>query len=211
MNTLIRLTTVLLLSAHGCTAFASTLSTDDENREFLSQQESFSQQLRHQDRTPLRERLEQQVRQNPLSASDASFIGGLEQSQREAQPEKQVRGALYFVSFSIQPAGLKRMLAEAHRYSIPATLRGMVGNDMKTTAEAVMSLVKDGSTSGVQIDPSQYRQFGISSVPALVVYCEAGHDVIRGNLHLKQALEKVVEKGSCTREAQQLLNKGEDK
>ncbi|MDH1321580.1 type-F conjugative transfer system pilin assembly protein TrbC, partial [Enterobacter bugandensis] len=52
-------------------------------------------------------------------------------------------------------------------------------------------------------------EYGITSVPSLVVYCEAGHDVIRGNLHLKQALEKVVEKGECRDEAQQLLSKGE--
>lgn len=209
MNTLIRLTTVLLLSARCCTAFASVPATTDANREFIHQQESFSELLRNQDNAPLREKLEQQVRQNPLSASDSAFIGGLQQSQREVQPEKPTRGALYFVSFSIPPEALKRMLGEARRYNIPATLRGMVGNDMKTTAEAVISLVQDGATSGVQIDPTQYRQFGISSVPALVVYCGAGHDVVRGNLHLKQALEKMVEKGVCAQDAQQLLNKGD--
>ena len=101
------------------------------------------------------------------------------------------------------------MLTEARRYDIPATLRGMVNNDMKTTATAVMALVQDGSASGVAIDPTRFREYGITSVPSLVVYCEAGHDVIRGNLHLKQALEKVVGKGECRDEAQQLLNKGD--
>ncbi len=31
------------------------------------------------------------------------------------------------------------MLGETRHYSIPATLRGMVNNDLKTTAEAVLS------------------------------------------------------------------------
>lgn len=208
MKTVTALTAVLLLSAHGCAAQASAT---DENREFIRQQESFSQQLRKQDNSPLREMLEQQVRQNPLSENDSRFIGELKQSQREDQQKPPARGALYFVSFSIPPTGLKRMLAEARKYSIPATLRGMVKNDMKTTAEAVQALVKDGATSGVQIDPTQYRKFGITSVPALVVYCEAGHDVIRGNLHLKQALEKVVDKGECKEEARELLNQGGQK
>jgi conjugal transfer pilus assembly protein TrbC len=153
--------------------------------------------------------LEQQVRQNPLSADDARFIGELKQRQREDQQDKPTHGALYFVSFAIPQAGLKRMLTEARRYDIPATLRGMVNNDMKTTATAVMALVQDGSASGVAIDPTRFREYGITSVPSLVVYCEAGHDVIRGNLHLKQALEKVVGKGECRDEAQQLLNKGD--
>lgn len=208
MKTVTALTAVLLLSAHCC---AAQTSATDENREFIRQQESFSQTLRKQDNAPLREMLEQQIRQNPLSENDSRFIGELKQSQRESQQEQPARGALYFVSFSIPPTGLKRMLAEARQYSIPATLRGMVKNDMKTTAEAVQALVKDGATSGVQIDPTQYRKFSITSVPSLVVFCEAGHDVIRGNLHLKHALEKVMDKGECKEEARELLNQGGSK
>ncbi|MRT06046.1 type-F conjugative transfer system pilin assembly protein TrbC [Ewingella americana] len=208
MKTMSGLTVALLLSAHCCTLLAN--EADDAHRDFIRQQESFSQQLRNQDNAPLRHMLEQQIRQNSLSENNSRFIADLEQNQRDANQEKPARGALYFVSFSIPPTGLKRMLAEASHYSIPATLRGMVSNDMKTTAEAVMELVKDGSTSGVAIDPMRYRQFGITSVPALVVYCETGHDVIRGNLQLKQALGKVVEKGECKEEAQRLLDKGED-
>ncbi len=137
------------------------------------------------------------MRQNPLSADDARFIGELKQRQREDQQDKPTHGALYFVSFAIPQAGLKRMLTEARRYDIPATLRGMVNNDMKTTATAVMALFRTGSASGVAIDPTRFREYGITSVPSTVVYCEAGHDVIRGNLHLKQALEKVVGRASA--------------
>ncbi len=42
------------------------------------------------------------------------------------------------------------MLSETGHYGIPATLRGMVNNDLKTTAESVLLLVKDGATDGVQ-------------------------------------------------------------
>jgi conjugal transfer pilus assembly protein TrbC len=199
MKTLSGLTAALLLSAYCCTALAS--GADEANRDFIRQQESFSQQLRGQDNTPLR--------QNPLSADDARFIGELK--QRQDLQDKPTHGALYFVSFAIPQTGLKRMLTEARRFDIPATLRGMVNNDMKTTATAVTGLVQDGSASGVAIDPTRFREYGITSVPSLVVYCESGHDVIRGNLHLKQALEKVAEKGECRGEAQQLLNKGESR
>jgi hypothetical protein len=44
------------------------------------------------------------------------------------------------------------MLHETRQYGIPATLRGLINNDMKTTTDAVMQLVKDGVTDGVQID-----------------------------------------------------------
>ena len=52
MKTLSGLTAALLLSAYCCTALAS--GADEANREFIRQQESFSQQLRGQDNAPLR-------------------------------------------------------------------------------------------------------------------------------------------------------------
>lgn len=116
-----------------------------------------------------------------------------------------VADALYFVSFSIPEEGLKRMLGETRHYGIPATLRGMVNNDLKTTAEAVLSLVKDGATDGVQIDPTLFSQYGIRSVPALVVFCSQGYDIIRGNLRVGQALEKVAATGDCRQVAHDLL------
>jgi conjugal transfer pilus assembly protein TrbC len=57
------------------------------------------------------------------------------------------------------------MLHETRQYGIPATLRGLINNDMKTTTDAVMQLVKDGVTDGVQIDPTLYAQYNIRSVP----------------------------------------------
>ena len=208
MKTLSGVTAALLLSAYCCTALAS--GADDVNRDFIRQQESFSQQLRGLDNTLLRQMLEQQVSQNPLSADDTRFIGQLKQRQREDLQDKPTHGALYFVSFAIPQTGLKHMLTEARRYDIPAILRGMVNNDMKTTATSVMALVQDGSASGVAIDPTRFREYGIASVPSLVVYCEAGHDVIRGNLHLKQALEKVAATGDCRQVAQGLLDSAGD-
>ncbi|HHE2565423.1 TPA: type-F conjugative transfer system pilin assembly protein TrbC, partial [Escherichia coli] len=145
-----------------------------ENRQFLKQQETLSQQLREKPDTQLQAWAEQQVRANPLQRSDNHFLDELVRKQQASQDGKPRQGALYFVSFSIPEEGLKRMLGETRHYGIPATLRGMVNNDLKTTAEAVLSLVKDGATDGVQIDPTLFSQYGIRSVPALVVFCSQG-------------------------------------
>ena len=69
-----------------------------------------------------------------------------------------------------------------------------------------LALVKDGVTDGVQIDPTLYTQYGIRSVPSLVVRCQAGYDVVRGNIHVKQALEKVAQTGDCAQVARQILD-----
>ncbi|MFU8628592.1 type-F conjugative transfer system pilin assembly protein TrbC, partial [Raoultella ornithinolytica] len=50
-----------------------------------------------------------------------------------------------------------------------------------------------------------YTQYNIRSVPALVVRCQAGFDVVHGNIRLKQALEKVAEKGDCAQTARHML------
>ncbi|EGY9892211.1 type-F conjugative transfer system pilin assembly protein TrbC, partial [Escherichia coli] len=141
---LFALTAGLFISAH-----ASENVNTPENRQFLKQQETLSQQLREKPDTQLQAWAEQQVRANPLQHADNQFLDELVRKQQAAQKDKPQQGAVYFVSFSIPEEGLKRMLGETRHYGIPATLRGMVNNDLKTTAEAVLSLVKDGATDGV--------------------------------------------------------------
>lgn len=179
------------------------------DREWLNQQENISEQLRNKPQPEMENWLKQQMQNNSLNAQDRSFIHKLaQQQQQQAGQNKPDTGAIYFVSFSIPKEGLQRILAETRRYGIPATLRGLVNNDMKQTVDAVSPLVQNGATEGIQIDPTLYSQYGITSVPALVVRCDKGFDVIRGNLKLAQALQKIVNDGDCGDVVQQLLDRG---
>ncbi|EAA5922524.1 type-F conjugative transfer system pilin assembly protein TrbC [Salmonella enterica subsp. enterica serovar Teko] len=202
---------VLISLALLLTSGAGMASDHTENRQFFKEQENLSQQRRDNPDRPLQSWAEQQVRNNPLTQSDRGFLDDLVQKQQVTGKEKTREGAFYFVSFSIPEEGLRRMLGETRRYGIPATLRGMVDNDLKTTADAVQSLVKDGVTEGVQIDPTLFTEYGIRSVPALVVYCGQGYDVIRGNLRVKTALEKVAATGDCRQVARGVLDGAGDK
>lgn len=195
---------MVMLLLTGRAVLAETSSVTD--REWLKQQENLSEQLRQHPDKQLQQELEAQINRNPLPKSDRQFIDNLVSQQKAANQEKPAEGALYFVSFSIPEEGLKRMLHETRQYGIPATLRGLVNNDMKTTTDAVLQLVKDGVTDGVQIDPTLYTQYGIRSVPSLVVRCQAGYDVVRGNIHVKPALEKVAQTGDCAQVARQMLD-----
>lgn len=193
---------MLLLTVRAVLAETSSVT----DREWLKQQENLSEQLRQHPDKQLQQELEAQINRNPLPKSDRQFIDNLVSQQKAANQEKPAEGALYFVSFSIPEEGLKRMLHETRQYGIPATLRGLVNNDMRTTTDAVLQLVKDGVTDGVQIDPTLYTQYGIRSVPSLVVRCQVGYDVVRGNIHVKQALEKVAQTGDCAQVARQMLD-----
>ncbi|CAB5681230.1 conjugal transfer pilus assembly protein TrbC [Serratia marcescens] len=176
----------------------------DSNRAWLREQEKRSADL-HQN-TSVPEFLRNQPPRS-LAQDDQSFIDQLAAKQRQDAAELPAEGALYFVSFAIPEEGMRRMLQEARRFGIPATLRGMVNGDMRETVQRVQKLVEAGGIDGVQIDPQPYTQFGITAVPALVVRCAAGFDVVRGNLLMAQALKKVAKDGDCAAAAQALLDK----
>lgn len=126
-------------------------------------------------------------------------------AQTSTMGDKDTFPAIYFVSLGIPREGLLPMLKDARRYNIPPTLRGLVNNDMRQTAAAMFELSKEDKDAGVQIDPTLFTQYNITTVPALVVTCPGHHDVIRGSLPLKAALEKVAENGDCAATARQLL------
>lgn len=149
----------------------------------------------------------------PMQAQDQPFIDAMQQRQQQqgSGEIKPVAKALYFVSFSIPIEGLKRMVHDADQYPIPVTLRGLVNNDLRQTANAVLSLVKEGKRGGVQIDPVSFRTYGITAVPALVVTCKEHFDRVAGNIRLTAALKKVAESGQCAQTAQALLKTAADR
>ena len=97
---LFALTAGLFISVH-----ASENVNTTENRQFLKQQETLSQQLREKPDTQLQAWAEQQVRANPLQHSDNQFLDELVRKQQASQDGKPRQGALYFVSFSIPEEG----------------------------------------------------------------------------------------------------------
>jgi len=146
----------------------------------------------------------------PLPAEQQALISRLQgdiasQQAARASGEKRTFPAMYFVSLGLPREGLLPMLKEANRYGVPATLRGLVNNDLRQTASAMFELAKEDKNIGVQIDPTLYTEYHITTIPALVVTCPGRFDVIRGSLPLKQALEKVAEKGDCAATAKQIL------
>nr|WP_250855121.1 TrbC family F-type conjugative pilus assembly protein [Escherichia coli] len=83
-------------------------------------------------------------------------------------------------------------------------------NDFRKTAEAVFRITREKNTGGVQIDPMQFAKYGITSVfTALVVTCGERYDLIRGNIRLKAALERVAKEGECAPVAEAILRESE--
>lgn len=202
-----RLTTGLcscvLLSITSATfAFGADI---DGNRQWLREQEKYGADLHKNAQVP--SFLNNQTTP-ALPQADQSFIDRLVEKKRKDAAAPPAQGALYLVSFSIPEEGLKRMLHESKRFAIPATLRGMVNNDMRETVSRVQALVTDGQADGVQIDPQPFQTYGITAVPALIVRCDAGADIVLGNLRIESALRKMAKDGDCATTAQKILEAG---
>lgn len=148
------------------------------------------------------------------AAKDKAWIDSLLAKQPQAQQQvadaakaqtAQETPFIYFVSFSIPEAGLKQMVPEATQLGIPSLINGLIDNDFRKTASAVFELTKDSGEGGVQIDPKTFAQYGITQVPALVVRCEQGFDVMYGNIRLISAIERIASSGDCHQVAQDWL------
>ncbi|WP_337048237.1 type-F conjugative transfer system pilin assembly protein TrbC [Serratia liquefaciens] len=213
INNALLLTAMLgcLSASVSATHVANTTAADvaaqgNDNRDWLREQEKRSFDLHKNTATPAF------LHNAPPRASaldDQGFIDQLVEKRRQAAANSQpAENALYFVSFSIPPEGLKLMLQETRRFGIPATVRGLINNNLRETVQRVQALVQGGGADGVQIDPMPFREYGIAAVPVLVVRCEKGLDVVRGNLRIEEGLKRIAKEGDCAAMAKKLLEQG---
>lgn len=179
----------------------------------LASQDSaaFIESLRDQDDVRRRQANVPEFLQQPAPGKhrDAWIQGLSRQSQTASRRRKPALRALYFVSFSIPEEGLIRMLPEARALGIPALVNGLIDNDFRKTANAVFRVAREKNSGGVQIDPTQFAKYGITTVPALVVTCGQKYDVIRGNIRLKAALARIAKEGECASVAEAILRESE--
>lgn len=197
---LIPLLTVCGLMFCTLTAASEQTTISAQDRDWMKQQQASLQEFQ--------DAMRGQSMQLPAAQQnrvDTLQRGIAQQQAAQGNGDKPAFPAIYFVSLGIPKEGLLPMLQDAHRYGIPATLRGLINNDMRQTASMMFELSKEDKNIGVQIDPTLYSDYGIKAVPALVVTCPGHSDVIRGSLPLKQALEKIAGQGDCALTAKKLL------
>ncbi|HDX8940548.1 TPA: type-F conjugative transfer system pilin assembly protein TrbC [Klebsiella michiganensis] len=159
----------------------------------------------------------QQLQQRKTPEPDSDFMATLTQRQQAALSQLEMRGqgerppegeAYYFLSFSLPDEALGRLIDQASRYAIPATIRGLIDNNMQKTTAKMFDLVKETNRGGLSVDPEAFGRYGITAVPALVVRCGNTFDVVYGDISLKGLLKKVSEEGECRKTAKAYLKKG---
>lgn len=133
-----------------------------------------------------------------ILATSFSVNAEMQYIQNEYPPiENKENEWAYFVSFSIPEKQLVLLIKDAEQKGIPVYIRGLLHNDMKRTANAVLYLAQKYNVQGVLIDPIRFENYNIELVPALVKKCGEKFDVISGNIELNQAQTLINSKGEC--------------
>ena len=111
---------------------------------------------------------------------------------------------LIFVSFSMPKESIKGWIFQARKIGAAVYIRGLVNNSFKDTTKAVLELVQD-QPGGLLIDPTVFKKYSITQVPAVVVTNSDSFDVIYGDVTLNYALERL-SKNSYANDQQLLLD-----
>ncbi|WP_058532917.1 type-F conjugative transfer system pilin assembly protein TrbC [Legionella saoudiensis] len=114
-----------------------------------------------------------------------------------------------YVSFSMPKQLLIETLQESVQLNIPVYLNGLHQDSMEKTVRKIMSLTQRVPNLNLQIDPTAFERYSITSVPALVVDNGKKFDVIYGNLSLAKGLERIALQGVSGLSLKQLRGRDE--
>lgn len=160
----------------------------------------------------------------------ALLDAGDQETGSNGEGAERYEGGRLFVlaSFSITRTSLRQLMEEARLYGIPVVFRGFVNSSVYDTQAAIIETFGSlEDAEGFVIDPTVFKRFRVASVPQLIGagssldQCETpgcvddpvpAHDVVRGNVPLKFALELMAERGAhASTAAQDALRSAQSK
>lgn len=146
-----------------------------------------------------------------FSGLEAGDLFGVDVDAEAFGPARGDEGIVYVaVSFSMEPAALRALAAEAQRAGAVMVVRGLVGGSAARTLKVARTTFDEASAAGLAVDPQVFRAFDVERVPTFIAAaapiepCEGGvdctspapaHDRLSGNLSLAEALRLLAAMG----------------
>ncbi len=78
-------------------------------------------------------------------------------------------GLFILVSFSMPPASIDRLADQAAKAGATLVLRGVIDDSLRKTMDAASEFIKRHPGVQFQIDPTLFRRFNVTQVPAFVL------------------------------------------
>lgn len=140
------------------------------------------------------------------SASGMDFDGLVSRAGEMAQQHEQGPQLIAFVSFSVPPAALRRIVEDVSAVGGAVVFRGLPQNSVKAFQTQLLEILGTRqSAASIGVDPRLFRAFDVQRVPEFVVVstgfdlCDGfecrsvvpPHDRLSGNVSLRYALEMV--------------------
>ena len=110
-----------------------------------------------------------------------------------------------FATLGLKKNHLKALIEDAKRFNGVVVIRGLKNNSFKETIDYLSSILKK-EHEGVQIDPTLFRKYNVTSVPAFVLATTDQFDLLRGNVTARFALSKMQTHGKLSAAAKKRLN-----
>jgi len=144
------------------------------------------------------------------SMGDKDFDQDLRESVLKPRPLLQI-----FVSSSMSRESLKSYVREAHRYNGVLVFRGLPQGSFRKITDLVMDISDEQYPVAMQIDDEAFAQFGIKTVPTIVLTVPASmfseqtarekFDKVTGHITIKAALETFAAQGDLSVNAKERL------
>ena len=127
------------------------------------------------------------------------LVSGTLSKDRDERKDK----VLYFVSFSMPEDSLKKAVEQAEKAGAILVLRGLKGESLVNTAQAIKDLMGERRVL-FQIDPPLFKEYKVTQVPCI---CFKDYKVC-GDVTLDYALETIASKEPSAQELLKRLRKG---
>lgn len=149
----------------------------------------------------------------PQAGIDLEAIAKKYEEMRAPSAQEQGGPRVYvFVSRTVPANSLDRILADAARAGATVVWRGLVGSNMKETFRELRRMGEVHQAS-MQLDPTKFRNYGITAVPTTVLAigadpkCSSGrctdpgeYYAVSGDVSLEYALEEIARHRPAARE-----------
>ncbi len=117
---------------------------------------------------------------------------------RECEEKPDNRNLVVFMSFSLPMESWKAYSAEVEKTGGTLVLRGIPDNSFSAFAAKVQELRKEGVKADIDIDPVLFEEFGVESVPVLLVRDGDNIDRADGHFGLQPFLEESAATGDAS-------------
>lgn len=151
--------------------------------------------------------LVKQVQEFADDVNKSMPVNPMFKEQEQSQSQEKYPRLIVFISTSMPEESIRQWAKQADLLGAELVIRGFVNNSFKDTVIVAQQLFIKDKVGGFNIDPFKFKQYGVESVPMVVLDVNGQVDMVSGDVGLIEALKIIQAKGMNSKNAQKYLSK----